>query len=610
MRLFSPSLLNRIAPFDFLFSRPCPRSRGFIGSNRLFLSDSSIRSEKSAKDMAVAEEASPSRRLWNEAKKKEVNFAILSPFVVALASGGLETATFKNYIQQDVYFLKAFARAYEMAEECADDDDDKATISKLKNDIVDELKMHNSTLLGWGVDPAKETTVANPATTRYCNFLIATASGKVDYGKGPGKIATPFEMTKIAAYTVGAMAPCMRLYAHLGKELKIFLQREENDPHPHKKWIDTYSSKDFEDSARQIEELLDKLSISLTGEELAVIGKLYQQAMKLEVDFFYAQRRIHPSVVPLVQYLKPKSKLVIFSDFDLTCTTVDSSAILAEIAILTAQKADLSVGEPGNSSGDARASWNDLSTLYTEEYEQCIEKLLPSEEAKEFQFEGLHKGLKLLSEFERGANARVVDSGLLKGINVEDIKKAGERLILQDGCRNFFQNLVNLKQERDLDVHILSYCWCADLIRSAFSSVGCLDHLSIHSNEFSYEGSLSTGEISRNMESPLDKVEKFKSLLTSASSTAVSGHKSVYIGDSVGDLLCLLLADIGIVVGSSTSLRKVGESFGVSFVPLFPGVVEKQRQVDRDEMPVWRGLSGVLYTVSSWSEIHAFILGP
>jgi hypothetical protein len=34
-----------------------------------------------------------------------------------------------------------------MAEECADDDDDKGTISKLKNDILDELKMHNSTLL-------------------------------------------------------------------------------------------------------------------------------------------------------------------------------------------------------------------------------------------------------------------------------------------------------------------------------------------------------------------------------------------------------------------------------------------------------------------------------
>jgi thiamine phosphate phosphatase / amino-HMP aminohydrolase len=38
----------------------------------------------------------------------------------------------------------------------------------------------------------------------------------------------------------------MRLYAHLGKELEIFLEREEKDPHPYKKWIDTYSSKTFE----------------------------------------------------------------------------------------------------------------------------------------------------------------------------------------------------------------------------------------------------------------------------------------------------------------------------------------------------------------------------
>lgn len=61
--------------------------------------------------MAVVEEASPSRRFWNEAKRKEANFALLSPFVVALASGGLERDTFKIYVQQDVYFLKAFARA-------------------------------------------------------------------------------------------------------------------------------------------------------------------------------------------------------------------------------------------------------------------------------------------------------------------------------------------------------------------------------------------------------------------------------------------------------------------------------------------------------------------
>lgn len=61
--------------------------------------------------MAVVEEASPSRRFWNEAKKREALFASLTPFVVGLASGGLEVDSFRNYIQQDVYFLKAFARA-------------------------------------------------------------------------------------------------------------------------------------------------------------------------------------------------------------------------------------------------------------------------------------------------------------------------------------------------------------------------------------------------------------------------------------------------------------------------------------------------------------------
>lgn len=66
---------------------------------------------------------------------------------------------------------------------------------------------------------------------------------------------------------------------------------------------------------------------------------------------------------------------------------------------------------------------------------------------------------------------------------------------------------------------------------------------------------------------------------------------------------------MGIVIGSSTSLRQVGSHFGVSFVPLFPGLVKKQRLLDGGGSPVWKGLSGVLYTVSSWAEVHAFILG-
>lgn len=139
----------------------------------------------------------------------------------------------------------------------------------------------------------------------------------------------------------------------------------------------------MQDTAVKIEDLLDNLSVSLTGEELELIGKLYQQSMKLEIEFFSSQQIARPSVVPLTNPHDLKNRLIVFSDFDLTCTVVDSSAILAEIAILTAQKADQGVADgliARKSSSDMRNSWNMLSRQFTEEYEECIEKLLSSQE--------------------------------------------------------------------------------------------------------------------------------------------------------------------------------------------------------------------------------------
>ncbi|RVW61055.1 Bifunctional TH2 protein, mitochondrial [Vitis vinifera] len=288
----------------------------------------------------------------------------------------------------------------------------------------------------WGFDLSKESSL-NSATVKYRDFLLATASGKIEGVKGPGKLATPFEKTKVAAYTLGAMTPCMRLYAFLGKELQALLHPSEST-HPYKKWIDNYSSEGFQGSALQTEDLLDKLSVSLTGEELDIIEKLYYQAMKLEIEFFCAQLLDQYTIVPLTKGHDPAAdRLVIFSDFDLT--------------------------------SDLRNTWGVLSKQYTEEYEQCIENILPSEKVEEFDYEGLCKALGQLSDFEKRANSRVIESGVLKGLNLDDIKRAGERLILQDGCASFFQNIVK-NESLIADVHILSYCWCGDLIRSAFSS--------------------------------------------------------------------------------------------------------------------------------------------
>ena len=139
-------------------------------------------------------------------------------------------------------------------------------------------------------------------------------------------------------------------------------------------------------AAVQVEELLDKLSVPLTGEELDLIEKLYRQAMKLEIEFFSAQPIGQPALVPLTKLHDPTERLVIFSDFDLTCTVVDSSAILAEIAILTAPKTDQDMVDAKKISSDMRNSWDALSNQYTEEYEACIKSLLPKEQGDNIVF--------------------------------------------------------------------------------------------------------------------------------------------------------------------------------------------------------------------------------
>ncbi|KAG8390679.1 hypothetical protein BUALT_Bualt01G0108700 [Buddleja alternifolia] len=547
----------------------------------------------------INEDVNMAKRLWNRFKY-EWTQALYTPFVVCLAAGTLELDTFLHYIAQDVHILRAFAQAYERAEEYADDDDAKVEICKLRKSVPEKLKLHDS-FQRMSIDQSKEST-PNTATVKYTDFLLATASGKVEVVKAPGKLATtPFEKTKLAAYIVGAAAPRMRLYAFLGKELNALLDPKKGI-HPYQKWIDHFSSNTFQAEAMQTEELLEKLSVCLTGEELDIIEKLYHQAMKLEVEFFLGQTLVQSTIVPLCRGPNPaEHRLVLFLDFDLTCTVLDSSAILAEMAILTAPKSDQT--QSGNqisrmSSAVLKSTWEELSKLYTEEYEQCIESILVDDKVEKSDFIGLGEAIRPISVFEKKANSRVVEFEVLKGLNVEDIKRAGERMILQDGCVGFFHSAINIEIENLItNIHVISYSWCSDLIRSALSSGG-LDSVNVHANELIYENSISTGGIIRKIESPIDKVIVLSNILESYSRDRK--NVTVYIGDTVGDLLCLLQADIGIVIGCSSSLRRLGVHFGVSFVPLFPAVIERQRS---------NKSASVLYTVSSWAEIHAFILG-
>ncbi|KAK4441555.1 Bifunctional protein, mitochondrial [Sesamum alatum] len=558
-------------------------------------------------ELEGSDEAGIAKRLWNKFKNQRA-LALYSPFVVCLASGALHTNSFLHCISQDVYFLQAFAQAYELAEEYADDEEDKEAIVKLRKRVLKRLRNQDELIREWGFEPPKESDCDN-ATVKYTEFLKETASGKIGGEKFSVKIVTPFEKTKLAAYTLSAISPCMRIYSFISKEIQALLNPDDTE-HIYKKWLNSLSSQKFEASASRIEDLLDKLSISLTGEELDVVERLYHRAMNLELEFIWSQPVVQQTVVPFSRiHNSAEDNLIIFCDFDLTCTAIDSSALLAELAIVAATN----VSEPSVPSTDIRTTWSNLFEQYVQEYQQCIESIAPSEadgdkspQVEGLDYEGLYKALEQISDVEKSATSRVVNSTVLKGLNLADIRRAGERLTFQDGCRRFLQDIMESKSSVK-EVHVLSYCWSGDLIESAFQS-GDENVFNVHSNDLVYEDSVSTGEIIRKMDSPMDKLRAFNEVINRCSSN--SGKPStVYIGGSIGDLLSLLEADVGIVIGSSSSLTRLGNHFGVSFVPLFSGLVTKDKELAETGSLNRKGPSNVLYTVSNWDEIYAFILG-
>lgn len=180
------------------------------------------------------------------------------PFVRGIADGSLDRRAFCSYIAQDATFLDAFARAYALGLAKAPDRAAMLAFKALLDGGFEELALHRGYAGRWGVDLAVEPA---PATTAYTDFLLRVAA------------------LEPAGHICAAMAPCMRLYAWLGRELQATAS-----PHgAYREWVDTYADPGFEELARTLEGQLDRL-----GGDAEVMARHYRTAMRLELTFFQA----------------------------------------------------------------------------------------------------------------------------------------------------------------------------------------------------------------------------------------------------------------------------------------------------------------------------------
>lgn len=127
-------------------------------------------------------------------------------------------------------------------------------------------------------------------------------------------------------------------------------------------------------------------------------------------------------------------------------------------------------------------------------------------------------------------------------------------------------------------------------------------------NELEQQGGVSTGALSGGIHTPLHKEACFERLTSEASSPssstlgarrpAKSQGLTVYVGDSVTDLLPLVSADLGVLLGCSASAERVCRAFGVTLeaVPEFLAAHQDRPVESR------RG-TGRLLQAQSWSEI-------
>ncbi|XP_026379291.1 bifunctional TH2 protein, mitochondrial-like [Papaver somniferum] len=253
---------------------------------------------------------------------EEAVCCLCSPLNVCLASGDLHKRDFHHCINQWGHFLIAFPQAFDIVLESLEDqqEDVQAAILERRNFITQELQWHASFIQECDLDPTAETT-QHSVTAKYVNFLLATASGNQDMVHL--EIPTPAEKLKIAAHVLSAITPCVRVSATLAKLIKPLTRRNKR-PRRFNMSIDRCSSDEFEALTVQTERLLDWLSNSLTDEERKVLGEVYHQAMKLEVEFFYSRLSVPTKLIPVSLLHNREECLLLFSVFDFACTAVDS----------------------------------------------------------------------------------------------------------------------------------------------------------------------------------------------------------------------------------------------------------------------------------------------
>ncbi|GAA0432021.1 thiaminase II [Lentibacillus halophilus] len=197
-----------------------------------------------------------------ESWKKSLNH----PFVQGIVNGDLPLEVFKNYILQDIYYLKHYGKVHAIAASQADDFKHTAILAdKARVTAQAELTVHHEHAKILNIT---EEDMANfkPAPTAYAytsHLYRAAMSGNL-------------------AQSVAAMLPCYWLYADIGK----INENAAPEPDIYRNWIKMYASDQFQDSTNEMIDLLNTLVENMNEQEKEKVKEQFVIAKAYELQFW------------------------------------------------------------------------------------------------------------------------------------------------------------------------------------------------------------------------------------------------------------------------------------------------------------------------------------
>ena len=193
-------------------------------------------------------------------------------FVQKLANDSLHENFFLNYLKQDYLFLIQFSKAWSLAILKSDNLEEMKIAASTVNELINfEMELHISLCEKYGISKFDlENTDEENENIAYTRYVL--------------ELGYSGDFLDL----LSALAPCVLGYGEIGINLK--------DSNPkismYRKWIETYSSSEYQNVCFNVGKLIDKSFQLRLGENYTNTYKwkkanqIFKKATSLEVDFW------------------------------------------------------------------------------------------------------------------------------------------------------------------------------------------------------------------------------------------------------------------------------------------------------------------------------------